>query len=123
MTASAIILTAAGIACIFFPHELSILLGAGGEPFVPMILKILGALYFAFGMLNWTAKENLIGGIYGRPIAVANLSHFTIGALSLLKGNTLQLHPLAIVILTITYVIFAILFGIIFFRSPTTAQQ
>jgi len=122
MAVSAIILIAAGILCIFLPQELSAFLGVADDPIVPMMLKIIGAMYFAFGMLNWTAKENIIGGIYGRPIAIANLTHFTIGALSLLKGITIQPHPLGIVILAAAYTIFAILFGIIFFRTPIATQ-
>jgi hypothetical protein len=36
-------------------------------------------------MLNWMAKGTIIGGIYNRPIAIANLTHFLIGGLALAK--------------------------------------
>ena len=50
-----------------------------------IVLQLLGGLYFGFGMLNWTAKGNLTGGIYSRPVAMGNLTHFVMGGLALLK--------------------------------------
>ena len=42
------------------------------EPTISAILflQILGAIYLGFGILNWTAKGTLIGGIYNKPIAL-----------------------------------------------------
>lgn len=118
MTSSALLLIAAGLICSFLPHELTQWLGIGGDQTIPMVLKIVGALYFAFGMVNWTAKETLLGGIYGRPVVIGNLSHFVIGALALLKGMSLQSHPTIIIVITAVYTVYAVLFGSIFFRTP-----
>ena len=74
---------AAGVTLTFLPQEVNTLLAAESAGTHPLLLQITGALYFAWGMVNWTAKANLIGGIYGRPIAIGNLSHFIIGALAL----------------------------------------
>ena len=43
-----------------------------------------------FAMLNWMAKGVIIGGIYSRPIVIANLAHFLIGDLELIKA---VIHP------------------------------
>ena len=87
MTSSALLLGAAGILLSFLPQEV-IRLVSGPMPsqLDTVILQILGALYFASSMTNWTAKANLIGGIYARPIAIGNLTHFTVASLALLKA-------------------------------------
>lgn len=114
MSASAIVLGTIGIILTFMPEEVSGMLMLIGSP---ILFQLLGALYFAFGLLNWTAKGNLIGGIYSRPVAIGNFAHFTIGALALIK---LMLHQSFnfLSILAMLYAIFAILFGWIFFTNP-----
>ena len=70
-------------------------------------------------MLNWMSKGNLIGGIYNRPIVVANLTHFVIAELVLIKG--IYTNPsLSNIIwkITIIYSIFTILFGIALLKHP-----
>lgn len=108
----------AGILLSFLPHELlSYLNSTSGSMSEALLLQILGALYFALAMINWTAKANLIGGIYSRPIAIGNLTHFTVGALALIKGYSFSL-PILLQATTLIYLVFAILFGIVFFRHP-----
>ena len=108
----------AGIVLSFLPHELlNYLSSTKGTILDSLILQILGALYFAFAMVNWTAKANLIGGIYSRPIAVGNLTHFTIGALALIKGYFSN-HEATILTLSVIYTVFAVLFAIVFFKHP-----
>ncbi|MBK8392540.1 MAG: hypothetical protein IPL23_26175 [Saprospiraceae bacterium] len=51
-----------------------------------LMLQLMGALYYGFAMLNWMTKSALIGGIFNRPIAVANFTHFFIAGISLLRG-------------------------------------
>ena len=87
-------------------------------------MQITGSLYFAFAMLNWMSKGSLIGGIYGRPIAIANLTHFVIAGLTLIKG--VLVNPgLSYVIwsIAIAYSIFAILFGIVAFKHPVSKNK
>jgi energy-converting hydrogenase Eha subunit C len=119
MSASALVLGATGIILTFMPEEVSRMLMLIGSP---ILFQLLGALYFAFAMLNWTAKGNLIGGIYSRPVAIANFAHFMIGGLALIK---LALHQSFsfLSILGILYAIFAILFGWIFFTNPVAKTK
>jgi hypothetical protein len=115
MIISAIFLGGLGIILTFLPQEISNYL------FIkqPIIFQLLGALYFGFAMINWTAKANLIGGIYGRPVAIGNFSHFAIGGLALIKPILSgTLYGNLWVIITIVYLVFGILFGYIFFNHP-----
>jgi hypothetical protein len=124
MTSSVLILGIAGISMTFMPYE--ILAGIHINPSKPLelVMQIIGALYFAFAMLNWMTKSSLIGGIYNRPVAVANFTHFLIVALAMIKA-ILATPGLSAAILAaaILYSIFAILFGIILFRHPIPESQ
>lgn len=122
MIASAIVMGTIGVVLSFMPHE--VLQYAGSDPasINPLILQLMGALYFSFAMINWTAKANLIGGIYGRPVAIGNLTHFIIGALAL--GKSYMASRMNVVLAPcIFYLIFAVLFGIIFFTHPVKNES
>lgn len=115
MTLSAIFLAAIGISLTFLPNEIAGLTGVASSKVFQLILQLLGALYFAFAMLNWMAKGSIIGGIYNKPIAIANFTHFVIGALALIK-MLINDHsfPYPVWILACVYSIFALLFGVIY---------
>lgn len=78
----------------FLPDEIAAYLKLVPPKLAPLILQISGCLYFAFAMLNWLAKANLIGGIYIRPVAVANLTHFLVGGLTLNQSRFVNLDIL-----------------------------
>ena len=124
MTASAIILGIAGIVLTFIPDEIIDYLSLEMNKILLSLMQILGALYFAFGMLNWMTKTSLIGGIYNRPIAVANFTHFLIAGLALTKGLISNPSlPYIIWIIGIIYLVFAISFGVILFRHPISETK
>jgi hypothetical protein len=81
------------------------------------VLMTASAIIISFAMLNWTARANLIGGIYGRPIAIGNLTHFVIGALALMKGYVGTKDSVVLVV-AIIYAVFAVCFAIVFFTHP-----
>lgn len=84
----------------------------------------MSALYLGFALLNWMAKGTLIGGIYNKPITIANLMHFGVGAIALIKVvSNIQMHQEIIISLTVVYVIFAILFAYFFFTNPTKIEK
>lgn len=123
MTSSAVFLGVSGIMLSFLPQEIMEYLGAAPSSTPGIFLvQLLGALYFAFAMVNWTARGTLMGGIYGRPIALGNLIHFIMGALALGKGySTDSLLPVQC--LTAVYFVFALLFIVLFFRHPIKSTQ
>lgn len=124
MTTSAALLAVAGISLSFFPNEISNYIGLGVTKTPQLVIQALGALYFGFAMLNWMAKGSLIGGIYAKPLVVANLSHFMIGGLSLIKGLiSIPNPPYQLVILTGVYTIFAAIFGVLFMRNPSVSAN
>lgn len=121
MTISAIVLGATGTVLTFMPQEISRYLNLTES--VSVLFQILGALYFGFAMLNWTAKANLIGGIYSRPVAIGNFTHFLVGGLALIK---LVIHNTSwtyIWVCAILYLIFSLLFGYVFFTNPNSTNK
>lgn len=121
LSASAIVMGIAGIAASFLPEEIIAAAGVPGGAFQSLQVQLLGALLFAFAMVNWTSRGSLIGGIYNRPVAIGNLTHFVIGALAL--GKAAVASPTAILIGTAAvYGLFAILFARIFFSSPVSIR-
>ena len=85
---------------------------------LPVLVQLLAALLFAFAMVNWMARGSLIGGIYNRPVAIGNLTHFGIGALTLTKAVISGERTMPVVTFACLYVGFALAFTILFFRSP-----
>ncbi len=117
MTAASSVLGATGITLSFLPQEISLLLDAHATTTLTVILQLLGALYFGFAMLNWLAKDSLLGGIYGRPIVAGNVTHFVIGALALLKVLS-QNQEMVILIAAIVHSVFAVLFTLVMYKNP-----
>ena len=124
MTLSAIILALIGISLIFIPKEILDYLELSVSGTLQLLMQIIGSLYFALAILNWMSKGRFIGGIYNRPIAMANLTHFVIAGLALIKG-VLANPSLSYVIwsIAIIYSIFAILFGIVAFKHPVSENN
>src|SRR5450432_1838124 len=116
MSASAIVMGIIGIVLTFAPQEFANYFSLTGTS--ATILQLSGALYFGFAIINWTARANLIGGIYSKPVAMGNLTHFVIGALALVKFASHNLGLVYVWIAVIIYSVFAILFGYVSFTNP-----
>ncbi len=76
MTSSSLILAIAGICALFMPDVLLSMQGVEATEAASVLVQLMGALYFGFAIMNWTAKDSAIGGIYARPVSLANFSHF-----------------------------------------------
>ena len=121
MTVSASVLGFVGIVLSFLPQEIAAYFGLPESSSI--LLQLCGALYFGFAVLNWMAKGNLVGGIYSKPVAVANFAHFLVGGLALLKYNFRQSETSYTWIPAAIYLLFALLFGYVFFVNPVAARK
>jgi hypothetical protein len=121
MTLSAAVMGITGIILTLFPQEFASFFKLADTNII--FLQLLGGLYFGFAMLNWAAKANLIGGIYSRPVAMGNFTHFLIGGLALLKFATRNTTTIFVWIAVVLYLVFAILFGIVLFTSPVMKKK
>jgi len=116
MTSSSLMLGAAGAFALFAPDVLLSMLGAAATGVTSVLVELMGALYFALAMMNWTAKDSAIGGIYARPVSLANFSHFFTGALILFNYLFDQFSVLALIV-TAVYAVYAASFYWLVFRA------
>lgn len=117
MTLSAGIMAILGLVLTFLPEEIIAYVLTRENAQLAIIIQVLGSLYFAFAMLNWMARANLIGGIYSRPVSIANFTHFFIGSMGLLKAAW-HLNTTFFWIAGIAYFVFAVLFGLVVYTNP-----
>jgi hypothetical protein len=122
MAAAAIAMGIAGVAGLFAPQELLHALGITAELVPTLLTQLTAALFLGFAMVDWLAKDSLIGGIYNRPVSVGNLTHFAIGAITLIKAAASHATTPPLVAAAAIYTLFAIAFAMLVFGSGVKAE-
>lgn len=122
MATSAVVLGVLGLTLSFLPEEILSYYSAPSMEGT-LTLQLLGAAYFGYAMLNWMAKGNLIGGIYSKPLAMANVAHFLIGGITLVKLAIGTPGNLVLWVAAAGFSAFAILFYIVSATHPGTRRQ
>jgi hypothetical protein len=121
LVASAAIYFAAGVTMLFLPQELLAFTATPGTPTSVGLVQVLGSAVFGFSMLNWMTRHSRLGGIYGRPLVVANTAHAASAALLLGKIAARSSASAPFWIVVAVYAALAIGFGIhMFGRGPTS---
>jgi len=118
MISSAVAMMALGLTATFVPDDLLRYCGSNPQPLSILIVQAAGALYLGFAIMNWMAKENLIGGIYSRPVALGNFLHFFVMAAALVKALNIGQRTAPVWIVAFFYAIFATWFGLVLFGNP-----
>jgi hypothetical protein len=118
LSSSALFLAIIGLALTFAPQEIL----AITEPLQTIAAQLLGAALCGFALLNWMSKGTAMGGIYGRPLAMGNLAHFTAGGLALMKVAEQLDPPWLFFTIASLYLLFAALFAraAFFTRGPSS---
>lgn len=123
MMASALTMLLFGILLTFAPQEM-LGFGGGTTPWSSVaIAQAAGSLYLGFAALNWMAQDNLIGGIYSRPVAVGNFFHFSAMVLTLTRTIAGGHHIPVLFAVTFLYLVLAASFGLVLFGSPRSIGQ
>lgn len=86
MQASSLTLFAFGVIWRFFPDAL---VGGASSSAASVPVQLFGGTLMAFAVLNWIGRRAILGGIYGRPIVVANF------ALGMITAGTLMAATLS----------------------------
>ena len=120
MILSSVTMGCLGVVLSFAPDVLLNVLNITNNSNALILVQILGALYFSFGILNWMTKDNLVGGIYNRPIVLANFAHYLTGSLALLKGHFFKADASYTAWLLVTvYLFFSVSFYFILLNNQT----
>ncbi|MFC4212131.1 hypothetical protein ACFOWA_13105 [Pedobacter lithocola] len=123
MMSSSIFLGLVGVTCAFAPDEILKYVGLADIELLAIMIEMLGALFLGFAILNWTAKSNLIGGIYSKPVSLGNFVHFIVGAITLAKYFLKHLESTFVLMPLTIYTIFAIAFGLVSFGRHEFKKQ
>jgi hypothetical protein len=119
LAASAAFMAACAVGCLFAPQELLAYFDVPRNSAALLFVQLLAATMGGLAVANWMAKGSRMGGIYNRPLALANLFHFAVGAITLVKAFVAGTMPAAFAIATLFYCVFAIAFAaVVFGRSP-----
>lgn len=116
-SASALFMALMGFGTTFMADDLLRHVRQPAAPILMLFVQTIGALYLAFAMLDWMLRGVAAGGIYARPLVIANLVHFLMVALVLLRWS-LSGAPPGIAVLTALFSLFALGFGMLMFRDP-----
>ncbi len=108
-----------GVAVDFLPQEIAPALGLPVTPGAVLLLQLLAAAMLAMGAINWLSKGNPMGGIYSRPLALADFLLFGVGAVSLDRAVFRSALPPAFMGAAAVCTLFAVAFiWLLFFHDP-----
>jgi hypothetical protein len=83
---SAVVYAIPGLVFTFAPDEVLLRLGVvAGPPLLHWLLELLGGALLGMAIMNAMQRYAMVGGVYGRPLLVANLALLSIGGLSSLR--------------------------------------
>jgi len=116
MVTSSLVLGLAGLFGLFAPENVLAMLGVSKVNPLSVLIQLLGALYFSIALMNWTAKDSAIGGIYARPVSLGNFAHFFIGMLLFAKYLLSNGFNLYVLLMVVVYAILALSFYWLVFR-------
>jgi hypothetical protein len=121
MTLAAAFMAIGGIACTFFPREILTMHGTTPDRGSVLLVQIAGALYLGFAIMNWTARGNLIGGIYSRPLTLGNFVYFLNIALAMVRMAANDPHA-STVAAAVIHALFAAAFTFVIFAGRVPAS-
>lgn len=116
--ASAAVLLLAGIAFLFASDVLLPALVPGFPPAAAWLGQLLGAAWLGVAALNWLQRGAVLGGIYGRPVVIANLTLYFVSALSLLRALVAGGAPPVLWAAAVPAAAFAAAYGALLLRGP-----
>lgn len=116
--ASAGLLLLGGLALLFAADVILPRLVPGFPPAGAWLGQLLAAAWLGLGALNWLSRATLLGGIYGRPVVMANAVLYFVAATVLAKIVVRRDAPPALWGLVVPIAIFAGVYGWLLFRGP-----
>lgn len=117
LTATALLLALPGLFLLFAPDAALAALGGGDGAAPQLMAQLAGAMALALAVNNWMARGAALGGIYGRPLLVADLAAMLTAGLVLVKAETPGggLYPMAF---GVVFLVLVAAFGRLLFTGP-----
>jgi hypothetical protein len=118
MIASASLLLAHGIVLLFASELLCKLFNLNHSPEGSVTAQLFGVALISLGLMNWTARRVVLGGIYGRALVYGNFVFSLIGFFVGIRARLNDFGNEYFWIEVVLYLAFAIVFGSMLFRGP-----
>jgi hypothetical protein len=115
---SALLLLLGGLALLFAPDVLLPALVPGFPPAAAWVGQLLAAAWLGVAALNWLQRAAVLGGIYGRPVVLANGALYLVSALSLLRVLLGSVAPRAVWLLFAPAALLAAAYLALLLRGP-----
>lgn len=126
-TLSACVLAAGGVALLFASDELLPWLIPGTPASTTVLGQLVAAGWLAVAWLDWSQRHLVIGGIYGRPMVLANLALYMVSAFSVGHPAMVAGAPPVLRLLTLLFGALALVYAALLMRGPfgvdTAAQS
>ena len=114
---SALWLGVAGFALLFAPDAVLPRLIAGYPSSGLWLGQLLGAAWLGLAALNWINRRLILGGVFGRPIVLANAIHYFISAMVLIRAVIRQPEA-SVELAAVPAITLAVAYGALLFRGP-----
>ena len=121
MSVTASLLGLAGVVLQFAPQELASALSMPSRGLVPVVCQLLGGSLLGLACLDWFSRGARLGGIYGRPLVLANLVHFATAGLALGRHAVDAPTPLIAGVAAV-YVVLALSFARVSAAKPAAGR-
>lgn len=115
-------LGAPAVALLFGADALLPTLSPGFLPGHAWVGQLVASGWFAVAMLNWMSRNTILGGIFGRPLVLTNLTVYVVTATTLWKAAALTAFPTAMLVASAMAAIMAIAYGWLMVRGPLRAE-
>ena len=123
LSVSAGILFLCGGAALFAADEVGRMIDPAPSPALPLVVQLAATGLLGFSILNWMSRGSRIGGIYSRPIGIANLFLFTTAALTFGKAVAAEKLPASAAGLCIIFSALAFSFAwLLFVHDPLSGD-
>ena len=116
--ASTVLLLLGGLTLLFASDSILPNLIPAFPPAGAWLGQLLGASWLAVAALDWISRNQLLGGIYGRPVVMANAALYFIAAMVLAKIVLRSDAPPALWLMFIPALVFAGMYGWLLFYGP-----
>ena len=119
---SAVVLSFCGFTLLFAADAVLPQLVPGFPRQAAWLGQLLGAAWVAVAALDWISQFALLGGIYGRPVVVANAVLYFVTAMSALRAASRVPDALAVWVIGGVAAVGALVYGWLMFRGPVESD-
>jgi hypothetical protein len=120
--ASALYLAIGGFVLLFAPDAVLPRLIPGYPSGGLWLGQLLGAAWLGMAALNWINRRLIIGGVYGRPVVLANAVHYFISAMVLVRAAS-RVPEMSLLLTGLPAITLAVAYGALLFRGPFDAPR